>query len=176
MVESEMIPQRSRPGPSISFLRNPSGVLLVVNFLMLMICWCILAAWRGNVSDVISDALLNQTGYFLFCTVVPWLIYFIFFIMLVLGCNEQFSSINWPRTFFINCVLWAFLLFIASCVIAGKISDIGDSCGAYACGRLKGAAAFGFLTVITLIIQAYFYYKEWRSNSPDAYERPAGAI
>ena len=37
MVESEMIPQRSRPGPSISFLRNPSGVLLVVNFVSIII-------------------------------------------------------------------------------------------------------------------------------------------
>ena len=33
MVESEMVPQNtSRGGPSLDFLRNPSGILLIVNF------------------------------------------------------------------------------------------------------------------------------------------------
>ena len=33
MVESEMVPQNtSRGGPTIKFLKSPSGVLLVVNF------------------------------------------------------------------------------------------------------------------------------------------------
>ena len=33
MVESEMIPQNTnRGGPSLTFLKNPSGVMLIVNF------------------------------------------------------------------------------------------------------------------------------------------------
>ncbi|XP_066920623.1 MARVEL domain-containing protein 1-like [Clytia hemisphaerica] len=172
MVENEMIPQNTGGGPSLKFLRNPSGVLLLVNFLMVMICWCILAAWRGNVSDIVADQLFNQTGFFLFCTVLPWLFYFVFFVILLLGCNEQYQNINYARWFFINSVLWAFLLFIASCVLAGQSNK--DPCDAYQCERLKAATAFGFLTVITLALHAYFYYREWRSSN-EPYER-AGAI
>lgn len=171
MVESQLIPERSNGAPTISFLRTPSGVLLVVNFIMLMISWCILAVWRGNVHDAVADSLLNQTGFFLFSTVVPWLIYFIFFVILVLACNEQFSSINWPKTFFFNCVFWAFFLFIASCVLASKANR--DPCEVWQCTRLQAASAFGFLTTFTLALQAFFYYREF---SNDSYQAPAGAI
>ena len=76
---------------------------------MLIICWSIMAVWKGNVDEPFASELGSETGYFLFATVFPWLIYIVFFIILILACDQQCANINWPL------VVWRFSFFSFYC-------------------------------------------------------------
>ncbi|XP_057291905.1 plasmolipin-like [Hydractinia symbiolongicarpus] len=160
-MESTLIPQEQQRGPSIEFLKTPSGVLMLINFILLFISWCIVAGWRGAIDGTLSNTIENETGFYLFTTVFPWILYIVIFIILIFGFQNNMTAINWPLAFVINCVIWAFLLFISSCVIASKTndSDILES------QRLKAATAFGFFSLIGLLLQAFFHHREFKKSS-----------
>jgi len=163
-MESNLIPQERSDGPTIAFLKVPSGVLMVINFILLFISWCIMAGWKGDVSSPEISVIESQVGFFLFSTVTPWLIYILLFIMLVLQLhnNPMLERVNWPLAFVINCCIWAFMLFIASCVIASRANS--NDCLRY-CDKLRAAAAFGFITTIGFLFQAFFHHREVKKSS-----------
>ena len=72
--------------------------------MLCFISWCIIAGWRGDVGIIAEGALESETGYFLFTTVTPWLLYIIIFIMLVLQLQNRIN-INWPLAVGINLCL-----------------------------------------------------------------------
>jgi predicted ferric reductase len=160
-MESNLIDQNRTPsGPSIEFLKTPSGLLMVVNFILLFISWCCMADWKGTVSDSQVVMIQDQAGFFLFTTVFPWLLYIAFGIILILQLQHKFDRINWPLTFVVNCCVWAFLLLISSSIVASKATL--HRCEEWHCSKLQAAAAFGFFTIIGLIAQAYFHHREFR--------------
>jgi len=153
---------RSQSGPSIDFVKTPSGALMVLNFILFFISWCCMADWKGSVDDNVIAHLQDNAGFYLFTTVVPWLIYIVFFIILILGFHHKFERVNWPLTFAVNCGVWAFLLLISSSIIASKAKAY--PCNVWHCSKLQAAAAFGFLTIIGLIGQAFFHHREFRRS------------
>jgi len=146
--------------PDFSFIRSPPGLLLCINMVLLFLSWCIMAGWRNDVNiDLFSGSYNSKTSFFLFTTVFPWLLFIILFVILILGINKRLTMINWPLTMALNCIIWAVLLLIASSLVA----DLNCG-GPLKCDTLKAAAAFGFFSMIGLVIQAILNFMEFRSQ------------
>merc|ERR1712002_1284848 len=160
-MESNLIGEsRPQSGPSIDFVKTPSGMLMVLNFILFFISWCCMADWKGSVSDETILLIQNPAGFFLFTTVFPWLMYIAFFVILILGLHHYFARVNWPLTFAVNCCIWAFLLLISSSIVASKATKY--NCDYWNCSKLQAAATFGFFTMFGLMFQAYFHHREFQ--------------
>ncbi|XP_066933914.1 plasmolipin-like isoform X1 [Clytia hemisphaerica] len=152
---------RLNPG----FIRTPPGLLLVINLVLLFLSWCIMAGWRGEVHWTVEIHFEGGSGFYLATTLIPWFILLVVFVLMLFNIHKKIP-INFPVTLMINCLLWAVLLFIASCVVADKARKWnvnGDACDFYSCNHLGAAAAFGFFSVVGLGAQAFLHFREWRS-------------
>ena len=57
-----------------------------------------MADWKGSVRPIDILVIQDQSGFFLFTTVFPWLLYIAFFVILILGLHHRFDRVNWPLT------------------------------------------------------------------------------
>lgn len=159
---------RQNVGLNLAFVKTPPGLLMLINMVLLFLAWCIMAGWRGDVLFWFADRIAGATSFFLFTTVAPWLLLIVIFFVLLFGLHTKLTIINWPISLAINCCIWAFLLLISSSVVASKTDD--DVIWTYnhviidqKYSALRAAAAFGFFSMIGLLIQAFFHFREFRA-------------
>uniref|UniRef100_A0A7M6DJZ2 MARVEL domain-containing protein n=1 Tax=Clytia hemisphaerica TaxID=252671 RepID=A0A7M6DJZ2_9CNID len=152
---------RLNPG----FIRTPPGLLLLINLVLLFLSWCIMAGWRGEVHWTVENDFEGGSGFYLATTLIPWFILLVVFVLMLFNIHKKIP-INFPVTLMLNCVIWAVLLFIASCIVgakADKWNGHSSLCEVYACNHLGAACAFGIFSVVGLGVQAFLHFREWRS-------------
>lgn len=162
---------RSGGGGSISFnigfIKTPPGLLMIINFCLLFLCWCIMAGWRDAVHSIVASDYSGESGFYLAATVIPWLFFMVFFVIMVLNIHTKLTFINFPLTIMGNCVFWAVLLLISSSIVADKARKMRGKytsyCDVWECGHLEACTAFGFFAVVGMGIQAFLHFREWRN-------------
>ncbi|XP_066927077.1 plasmolipin-like [Clytia hemisphaerica] len=157
---------RRQQGFTLDFVRSPPGILLVVNTVILFLCWTIIAGWRTQVHPYIGVYYEGNTGYYLTTTIIPFLILLTVFVLKMLRLHKKIPKIvNWSLTMAINCAVWSVLLFISSCVVGDMARKLNPACEVYLCHHLGACAAFGFFGCIGLGAQAFLHFREWRQKS-----------
>lgn len=148
---------------NIGFIRTPPGLLMLINIALLFLSWCIMAGWRGEF--VYYGGVGGNSGFFLWCTVIPWIIFLVVFALMLFNVHTKLAQfVNIPVTVMLNCAVWAILLFIASCLVANDARVYSRWTNCYGCHTLGAAAAFGFFSTVGLAFQAFLHFREWRSD------------
>lgn len=149
-------------GLNFAVIKTPSGLMMIVNIILLFLAWVIMAGWRGAVGALIYENIeTGMQSFFLFSTVFPWLLLIVLLIILLFGIHTRITLINWPLTLVINCCIWAFFLLVSSSLVADKSGK--HLCSVWKCDSLRAAAAFGFFSMFGLLAEAFFHFREFRA-------------
>lgn len=144
-------------------IKSPGGILLLINLVMMLIGWIIIAAYQWDGVDSIG-----ATDFYLIIVIVSWLGWAIVYVFLLFNVASKFRSVNWPLSLLICAALDALLLFIVSVCAAERGVELEQS-------AMGVAALFGFLAVIGLCIQAWFHWEDYNFRKNQLVNKPVGS-
>jgi len=146
----------------IEIIKTPTGILMIINIFLTLICWATMA-------DVMGGSSGGRGGFLIFTTIVPWLVFIAVLILIILKLTARLSQIPWSLALMIFCAVFAALTLISASLVAETVSGSSWVCGYYSslvgnwCDRARASVAFGFFSMIGMAIQAFFHFREWRA-------------
>ncbi|XP_078335351.1 uncharacterized protein LOC111134320 isoform X2 [Crassostrea virginica] len=139
---------------NISFVKSLLGIFQGVVIILSVIC-LICAGAGANLSCDYTYG--SNYGFYEFVAGTVLLTYFIDYIIFAISIDEQWCMkfIPWLLWHFVTGIVFTFLYFIASIVMASHV-----------CGRSGYAAAsvFGFITTVVLGVETYFLLMSLRRD------------
>ncbi|XP_002156989.1 plasmolipin isoform X1 [Hydra vulgaris] len=139
--------------PNIRFVCSPPGILLIINKILLLIAWVIIARWKSQ--SILYSLISNSVSFFMATTVIPWLIIIVLFLLYLFNVTTKIP-INWPLTLLAHCIFWVILIMISSIIIAINARKHHEP-------GLAASSAFGFISCLGLSIEGIFHFTEYRS-------------
>lgn len=158
-------PQTTQPGRmavniatviDMSFIRSISAILMLVQILLGMIQWALIAS--------APYTAVSAYGWVMFVAVGLWITTTILFVMMLFGVQQKLTFVYWPLTEMMYNSIATVLYFIAFVVNAAFVDPFPDPYY----GHMAAAAAFGAVVFLAYGASAFFSFLSWREDGGNA--------
>ncbi|CAB4014053.1 pre-mRNA-splicing factor CWC25 homolog, partial [Paramuricea clavata] len=115
-------------GKGLDYVKSIPCILKIVEIVVLLIAFALV----GHFLNEIPNGYFSYFGkkgnleFFLFATIVGWMISIAFLVIFVIGIHEKISALPWPLVVAIVSAVWTILLLIASALLAAAAKDYDD--------------------------------------------------
>ncbi|XP_028392800.1 uncharacterized protein LOC114517316 [Dendronephthya gigantea] len=171
----------------LNYLKSIPFILKIIEFIVLLIAFA-LAGHFMNEAVTNFFATFGKKGnieFFLFATIVGWLIAIVLPILFFIGIQEKVSAIPWTLVVAILSAVWAVLLIIASSLLAAAAKHYEDKEGIRGksvcellddanedsqCGQLIGGTILGFIATVLYAVDTIIHARMFMTgaSSPQA--------
>ena len=182
MASNENIeyPSMGEIGKGLEYVKSIPFVLKISEIVVLLIAFSL----PGHFLNEIYDEFLayyekkGNIDFFLFVTIVGWLIAIAFLIFFVIGIHEMISALPWTLVVAIVLAVWTILLLISSALLAAAAKHYDDDIKTYGffvstntsgcklldnanhdaqCWQLIAGAIFGFIATVLHAVDAVIH-------------------
>ncbi|XP_073515798.1 plasmolipin [Phyllobates terribilis] len=146
------------PRPDISFLTSIPGILILVELVLGLIVWALIADTRHY--------YVAAFGWVLFVAIFFWLLTLVLCILFFLQLHKRIGFVPWPLTVFIYHTA-AFILYITAFITCAASVRLGYPSGDEY-NRRAAASFFACLVMIAYGGSAFFSFGDWRGAGSNA--------
>ncbi|KAM9302337.1 plasmolipin [Gastrophryne carolinensis] len=144
--------------PDISFLRSIPGILMIVQIVLGLLVWALVA----DSSYYYAPAY----GWVMFVAVFCWVVTLILFILLLLQLHKRLTIVPWPLVLFIYHVAATLLYITAFITCAASVRTGFPSQNSF--NKRAAASFFACLVMIAYGASTFFSFTEWRGPGRNA--------
>ncbi|XP_077144895.1 plasmolipin [Ranitomeya variabilis] len=146
------------PRPDISFLKSIPGILIMVELVLGLIVWALIADTKHY--------YVAAFGWVLFVAIFFWLLTLVLFLLFFLQLHKRIIFVPWPLTVFIYHAA-AFVLYITAFITCAASTKLGEPSG-NEYNKRAAAAFFACLVMIAYGGSAFFSFGDWRGTSSNS--------
>ncbi|XP_073411064.1 plasmolipin isoform X2 [Dendrobates tinctorius] len=146
------------PRPDISFLKSIPGILIMVELVVGLIVWALIADTKHY--------HVAAFGWVLFVAIFFWLLTLVLFILFFLQLHKRIHFVPWPLTVFIYHAA-AFVLYITAFITCAASVQLGNPSG-NEYNKRAAASFFACLVMIAYGGSTFFSFGDWRGTSSNA--------
>uniref|UniRef100_A0A7M5WRE1 Uncharacterized protein n=1 Tax=Clytia hemisphaerica TaxID=252671 RepID=A0A7M5WRE1_9CNID len=135
-----------------SFLRSKFGIVWIVNTILMILSWCIIAGWRAKVPSEIEDEIESQS-FFLAVTILETLFNTANIIIFIINAHESLlKMINWEIFLIISTAIEAILTLTVACVLLSEVENLDILCEFVKCKYLSWGEYTFFISCNTIFL------------------------
>ncbi|XP_075694478.1 plasmolipin [Rhinoderma darwinii] len=146
------------PRPDINFLRSIPGILMIVEIVLGLLVWALIADSYYY--------FVPAYGWVMFVAVFCWLLTVILFIAILLQLQRRIPVVPWPLTVFIYHAAATVLYITGFIACAASVRTVFFSHNDY--NRKAAASFFACLVMIAYGGSTFFSFGEWRGAGSNA--------
>ncbi|XP_069822375.1 plasmolipin [Dendropsophus ebraccatus] len=146
------------PKPDITFLRSIPGILMIVEIVLGLLVWALIADTRYY--------YVSAYGWVMFVALFCWLLTIILFIFIFLQLQRRIPVVPWPLTVFIYHAVATALYITGFITCAASVQVGAPSSGEY--NRRAAASFFAGLVMVAYGGSTFFSFGEWRGTRSNA--------
>ncbi|CAN2389332.1 membrane raft polarization, partial [Pristimantis euphronides] len=148
------------PGPDFSFLTSIPGILMLVEIVLGLLVWALVASTYHT--------LFAANGWILFVTIFCWILTIILFSMLLLQLTRRISFVSWPLTVLFYHVVATILYITAFITLAATVNHVYRYNIVEEYNKKAAASFFACVVMIAYGASTVLSFMEWRGSGSNA--------
>ncbi|KAM3920113.1 plasmolipin [Leptodactylus fuscus] len=146
------------PKPDITFLRSIPGILMIVEIVLGLLVWALIADTHHY--------RVAAYGWVMFVAIFCWILTIILFILILLQLQRRIPVVPWPLTVFIYHVAATLLYITGFITCAASVNSVYFGQNEY--NKRAAASFFACLVMIAYGGSTFFSFIEWRGPGSNA--------